>query len=83
VRADILRRGGDTTGALRAARRAARLAPDRWQLRLLVADIAYAAGSCPEADSQLVAARRLGGEAGAAAADSLAAGVANRKAVCK
>jgi len=82
VLADILRRGGDTTGALVAARRAARTAPDQWQLRFLVADIAYAAGRCLEADSQLVAARRLGGAA-ATAADSLAARVANRKAVCK
>jgi Flp pilus assembly protein TadD len=83
VRADVLRRRGDIEGALIAARYAAHAAPDRWSLRLLVAEIAFAAGRCLEADSQLVAVRRLGGEPGAAAADSLAAGVANRKAVCK
>jgi protein O-mannosyl-transferase len=83
VRADILRRDGDTAAALIAARRAAGQAPDQWRLRLLVADLAYAVGLCPEADSELVAVRRLGGTIAEPQADSLAARVANRKAVCK
>lgn len=81
VRADILRRGGDTTAALEAARRAAAEAPNQWSLRLLVAEIALGAGHCAEADSQLTAARRLGGQR--AVLDSLAAQVANRNAGCK
>jgi Flp pilus assembly protein TadD len=81
VRADILRRGGDTTAALAAARRAVAQAPDQWSLRLLTAEIALAAGRCAEADSQLTVARRLGGQRGAI--DSLAAQVANRNADCK